>query len=221
MPPLNRSLNAATLSASVMFLYLLAPSFGLAEKSSGQDPQNPAAKQRVIKRVAWRHEPVKLSKLKVKGKEVEPAKKFVEEDDWLNGLTITVKNTSDKTIVWIDLALNFPRPAGSGGEPDARDHLVYGHYPPPPGEAGTPHTQQPPARPGETVELALADYEGTLEFLRKTNYPASIKQVEIDLSEVIFDNGMMWSGDALFRRDPNNPGRWNRVDEPQGPGGDA
>lgn len=164
MLSLTRSNHVTTFLASVVFLYMFSPSFGTAGRSSGQMPENPAAQERVIKRTAWRNEPVKIVKLKVKGKPVEPARKFLAENDWLRGLTVSVKNTSDKTIVWIDLALDFPRSTDSSSEPDARDHLIYGHYPPPPGGTATLHPEQPPVRPNETVDLVLTDYEGVSEF---------------------------------------------------------
>lgn len=38
--------------------------------------------------------------------------------------------------------------------------------------------------------------------------------MDVEVSEVVFDDGTKWSGDALFRRDPNNPERWNRIEQP-------
>lgn len=166
------------------------------------------SKERRIKKLDWPKEPVKIEKIQVKGKAIGLGTPFTEEDDWLSGLTIKVKNISDKPIVFLDIAINFPRPDSQ--EPEARDHILYGQYPLAPGETAPdgPAVAEPPIRPGETVELALSDYEGTRRFLNQSNYLASITALEIDISDVYFDQNTKWSGGQIFRRDPNNPHGW-------------
>jgi hypothetical protein len=165
-------------------------------------------KERIVKKKSWRNEPLEISKLKIKGKLADLNKKFVEEDDWLRGFSVEVKNTSSKTITYIELDLEFPALSGSTGERPSLDHLLYGEYPAPPGEATTPHPDQPPLLPGETANLTLTDYDGLREFLNQTGKPASIKQLDIGISTVIFADGMKWEGGQIFHRDPDNPNRW-------------
>jgi hypothetical protein len=138
--------------------------------------------------------------------------KFFEDDDWLKGLTINVKNTSGRIIKYVELDLVFPRPNDSPNQPVSRDHLIYGQYPLQPGEAG-PANPQPPVMPGDTVEIALTDYEGTMDFLLHTNY-RSIKQLEIEIGMVIFDDDTKWSGGRLYRRDPTRPDGWMLLPAP-------
>lgn len=164
--------------------------------------------ERIIKKHSWRNEPVKIAKLKIKGAGIELGQKFQADDDWFRNLTVSVKNTSDKTVVFIDLMLTFPATADPTQEQAASDHLIYGHYPPPPGESGTPHPDQPPLKPGDSATLILTDYEGTRQFLDKVGKPKSIKEIEVSIGEIIFENGIKWSGGQLFRRDPNDPHSW-------------
>ncbi|HEY0100294.1 MAG TPA: hypothetical protein VGB76_15195 [Pyrinomonadaceae bacterium] len=99
------------------------------------------------------------------------------------------------------------------GEPEAHDRIIYGQYPTLPGEIATPHPDQPPIPPGETVDMVLKDYEGIRDFLNNTHYPASINRLEISVGDVVFDDGTKWSGGGIFRRDPDKPGGWIRIKE--------
>jgi hypothetical protein len=174
---------------------------------AGQD------KEREIKKMNWPKEPVKIGKLKAKGAIIALGEKFHAEDDWLKGLTFSVKNTSEKTITYLEIELSFPRDKSAQAEPDAHDRIMYGQYPALPGETATPHPDQPPIRPGETVDVVLKDYDGIRDFLNQTHYPVSIKRLEVSVGDVVFADGMKWSGGGLFRRDPDNPGGWMRIKE--------
>lgn len=175
------------------------------------------AKERTLKKVSYRDEPVSITKLKVKGTRVGFNQKFItDDDDWFRNLTVSVNNTSSKTVVFIDLMLTFPAPEGATQERAASDHMIYGHYPPPPGETGTLHPDQPPLKPGDRATLVLTDYEGTRRFLDQVGKPKSIKEIEVRISEVVFDDGKKWSGGMLFRRDPNNPNIWLPEPMPRG-----
>ena len=170
-------------------------------------------KDRVLRRIERKNEPLKISKLKVKGEQVVFNQKFiVDEDDWFRNLTVSVKNVSDKTIVYFDLRLNFP-PTGTA-QRTSSDHLLYGHYPPPPGETGTPHPDQPPLKPGDTATVVLTDYEGTRAFLNQTGQAQSIKEIQTSIEDIIFADGTMWNGGVLMKRDPNDPNSWIPIDGP-------
>lgn len=195
------ALTATVLTAFFVFTNKLRPLFDVTGHAH-------ASKERTIRKSHWPKEPVKIEEIKVKGKTIGLGAKFTEEDDWLSGLTIKVKNISDKPVVFLDIAVSFPRPDSQ--EPAARDHLLYGRYPLAPGEAAsdTPVVGEPPVQPGETAELTLTDYEGTRRFLDESDYPTSITALEIDISDVYFDQNTKWSGGQIFRRDPNNPNGW-------------
>lgn len=173
--------------------------------------------ERTIKKYSWRNEPIKIDKLKVKGKHVGLGQNFLEDDDWLNGLTVSVKNVSGKTIVYIEMVLEFSRPEGPAQGIPTINRLMYGQYPLLPGETDPPNSESP-VTPGETVDIVLSDYDSLQEVLRQTNYPPSIKQVEVSVDSVIFNDGTKWYKDKIFTRDPNNPNKWRRVDKPQGIG---
>jgi hypothetical protein len=170
-------------------------------------------KEREIKKLNWPKEPVKIGKLKAKGATVILGEKFRADDDWVKELTISIKNISEKTITYLEIELSFPRDKGAPEETDAHDRIIYGQYPALPGETATAHPDQPPIRPGNTVDVVLRDYEGIRKFLNETHYPVSINRLEVSVGDLVFDNGTKWSGGGLFRRDPDNPGGWIRIKE--------
>jgi hypothetical protein len=196
---LSAALTLAALASPAVFS--VAPPAGAAASAGGP-------KERSIRKVDWPGEPFKIEEMKVGGKAVGLGAKFSAEDDWLRGLTVKVRNVSDKPVLFLDVALNFPRQGSP--EPESRDHLLYGRYPPPPGQPApeSPAAGQPPIRPGETAELVLGDYEGTRRFLDQTNYPESITELEIEISDAFFDRDTKWSGGQILRRDPHDPNRW-------------
>jgi hypothetical protein len=170
-------------------------------------------KEREIRKLDWPKEPVKIGKLKGKGAIIVLGEKFSADDDWMKGLTFSVKNTSEKTITYIEIELSFPRDKGTQEEPDAHDRIIYGQYPALPGETATPHPDQPPIKPGDTVDVVLKDYDGIRDFLNNTHYPVSINRLEVSVGEVVFDDGTKWSGGGLFRRDHEKPNGWIRIQE--------
>lgn len=165
------------------------------------------AQERTIKRVKWHDEPLEITKLEVKGKEISFNRSFdAEGDDWFRDLTVSVKNVSGQAIHFIDLGLTFE--PGGGGDIPSQDHLLYGCPPRFSGEADAPKCDQSPLKPNETATLALQDYEGTRRFLNETGKPQNINGFEVSIGEVIFADGRMWSGGQILKRDPNDPNRW-------------
>jgi hypothetical protein len=169
--------------------------------------------ERAIKKNSWKNEPIKVLSVKIKKKEIKLAEKFLEGDDWLKGLTLKVQNVSDKPITFVSLSLDFPIPEGSGIDVPSSYVFEYGRNPRIPEGINLPDIPQP-IQLKETREIVLpdAEYANLLDFLKRTHYPNSIKNVEIVIGKVVFDDGTMWSAGVLFRRDPNDPDAWIKVE---------
>jgi len=168
--------------------------------------------ERILKKGPFPNEPLNVVSIKVRGKPVESDKKFVEEDDWLKGLTIKLKNVSNKPIIFIEISLRFPateeRP--DGPEPSYVRTLRYGREPSP--DALTLPDQPKPVMPNDTVEINLTDedHETINAALVQLGYQRS-KYVKMLLRTVIFDDDTMWRAGEILHRDPIEPGRWNVV----------
>lgn len=160
--------------------------------------------ERTINKVSWRTEPIKIVRLKTKGKPIELGKKFIEDDEWLQGLTVTVENVSNKLISRIELSLSFPRPEGpSQTIPTYTVGLFYGRDP-----ADTEGSEaQKQVIPHESVDVKMLDVN--LPFIRedleKLGYPDRITQAEIRVDSVTFSDGSMWIGDEMLYPNPADP----------------
>jgi hypothetical protein len=166
--------------------------------------------ERIIEKISWRTEPIKILRLETKGKAIELDKHFVEKDDWLKGLRATVENTSNKAISRIVLDLSFPRPKGSSEELSTYTvKMIFGRDSLDTGD-GKPQRQ---VSPGDLAEVKLL--EVNLPFIKEDlehlGYPTKITHAQIMVSSVTFIDGSMWAGDdTILYPDPNNPGK--RID---------
>lgn len=158
--------------------------------------------------------PVSIKAVKTKGRSVPLDKKFTDEDDWLKGFAVLVRNDSNKTITHIGLRMVF---RGEEGQIPARWHLNYG---PDPffyeSDAAVPRDVVPSVLPGGELELKLSDaeLEDLKPFLNKVGFPDPV-HVEIGVSTIGFADGTAWYGRMLKRG--SGGVKWKRVDPPSGP----
>lgn len=193
-----RCLSLRTL---ILILALIACAF---QTTVAQQPT-----ERVIRRLpVEENEPIAITDIKVNGQSVSLDKKFVADDDWLRSLVFSVKNKSDKLILYASIRLQFPRPPGSRDIPDIYD-MSYGN--------GSLQVRRPTsqevlvgASPGEVVEIRLSDQQfvGLREFLTATHYPPGIEKVDLSISHTIFADDTMWYAGATCLRDPKEPSIW-------------
>ena len=187
-----------SLGAAVMFTTVPLASGGT------QEPQG-----RTIRRInTERNEPIAVTGTRVNGRVVSFGEKFVADDDWMKGLVISVKNTSDKLILFVSLGLRFPRPANSQDKISVTD-LSTGNR--------ALLTRQPTGNerlvgiaPGETVDLRLSadEFDGIQRFLAGTGYPPSIEKLDLAIDSVIFEDDAMWSNGTRLLRDPKDSSKW-------------
>ena len=167
-PNFRRALYAL---ASLGFL------IGFAANLRGTAASVPRPKNRTISRLPIeQNRPIAISEVKVWGKKVRHHRGFLENDNWLEGLVIKIKNKSSKSILFAAIDLQFPRPVGSAG-PFAIDEVSYGnrdlalHLP-------TRVDRSDSIAPGQTVDLRLSTSEldsikGLLNF---SGYPSGIAE---------------------------------------------
>src|SRR5947207_2494042 len=84
---------------------------------------------RIVTTKPWRLEPVKVIAVKNKKKgNIEVGKAFDDDDDWLDGFTVTVVNNYDKTVTAMTISMVFRRDSG-----DTRPPLAWSlNFGPPP-----------------------------------------------------------------------------------------
>src|SRR5258705_6505689 len=76
---------------------------------------------RIVVRKPWPVEPVRDVAVKTKNKEnIETGRAFDEDDDWLDGFTVTVVNNYDKTVTAMTISMVFRREPGDTRPPLAQ-----------------------------------------------------------------------------------------------------
>ncbi|HEY0006474.1 MAG TPA: hypothetical protein VGB17_16955 [Pyrinomonadaceae bacterium] len=150
--------------------------------------------------------PVEIVYIKLNGKAIQPGEKIQGDDDWLKGLSFTLKNISDKPIAYVDLGLRFPQPKG---------FVVYSlNYGVDFSRGQSRRVSSPPAiQPGEILELALTKekYPIFQRILALGGATKSFDTVPYFIERVCFENepDVVWEGGNLKRRDPNIFSKFN------------
>src|SRR6266403_5625060 len=162
-------------------------------------------RERTVVRKPWRIEPVKVIAAKnKKNGNIEIGKAFDDDDDWLDGFTVTVVNNYDKTVTAMVIDMVFRRDPG-----DTRPPLGWPVY-------FGPHPSSPEylhrdpnkiIKVGETADLSLSpeDYKWLMVFLKQNDFPVSIGRVEMVISDVGFEDGSLLHRGTFFLQDPKNP----------------
>ena len=153
--------------------------------------------------------PVEIVSIKLNGTEVQPGEKISGDDDWLRGLSFTLKNISDKPLGYIAMGLRFPQPNGF-----VVFNLSYGVD----FSRGEPRrSYSPPAiQPGETVDLILTKqrYPNFLEILSMANAARSFEVAPYYVERISFadDPDVIWEGGYLKRRDASTIGKFDIIE---------
>jgi hypothetical protein len=175
--------------------------------------QTDQPQERMIKKLSWPEEPVKIKAVKNRDKTIELGKKFSAGDDWLKDLVVTVDNTSGKPILFIAIDLRFKRNDDSQ-EPPWSFMLAYGRRKLP----NEPlHPDAPKALlPGEDVNISFYDgaYDEIKRRLQELNYHGGIRAVDLIVNDIYFADGTRWYAGKLFYPDPGDPNTWSSNTQP-------
>ncbi len=189
-------------------VYVVLVSVGL-RLAIGQEPSGLSAspqRDRTVMRKSWRVEPVKVIAAKNKKKDrIEMNKAFDDDDDWLDGFTITVSNGYHKTVTAMTVEMIFRREPGDPRPPVAKA-LHFG-----PSPISIQYNLRDPnkvIKAGESAELKLtpANYRSLSSVLVEKGYPSSIKRVELVIRHVGFEDGSVLISGTWYLQDPNNSG---------------
>jgi hypothetical protein len=153
--------------------------------------------------------PVEILSIKLNGKEIQPGEKITGDDDWLQGLSFTMKNISDKPIAYMEVGLKFSRPGA---------FVVYSlNYGVDYSRGESRRESSPPAiQPGQTLNLVLTKekYPIFLSVLAQGGASRSSDTVSYSLNRVSFEgeSDVIWSGGNLMRRDSNRLDEFNVIE---------
>lgn len=164
-------------------------------------------------------EPIKIVAVKTKNKEnIQIGTTFEEDDDWLDGFTVTVANNYDKTITAVTINMIFRREPGDTRPPMAKE-LHFG-----PSPIAREYIYRNPnkvIKVGKTADLRLSahSYKILKRDFQQTGYADSIMKVELVITEVGFEDGSVFDSGTFWFQDPanpNDPTKKIRVRQPAG-----
>lgn len=188
-------------------------------REAPQEPRLRGKERAVNKAFAPPSEPVEFAGLKVKEKAARLGDKFEGEGDWLRGVAFSIKNRADRPIVWARLDVTFPETAATG--PVMLHQIFLGRRPDLPQTAAAAPLR---LMPKETLEVSLAPEYDRIKRLIELRHASVelVHEVDLRLGEVLYEDGTLWSGGQLFKRNPDagQPRKWLRVSEgPKTPAG--
>ena len=186
----------APLKCSALCLLALLPAYfpGVATRPVLSEGGRPEA--RVVKRLRRIPLPVDITSVRVRDEVFELGQPFSGEDDWFKGLAVGLENNSGVVITYIGGGFLFPWPAGlqgAGKRAPLYHSFMYGRHPEAPAEVRL--SKQPiSVGPGETFTATISndDYESIRRRLGELGYPASIREMALNIEEVYFADGSSW-----------------------------
>ena len=171
-------------------------------------------KKEIVQRLTFIKYPVELA-FELKGEPIKYREsvdtaegirtyEFEATAEWLNELTIKVRNVSDKPITYINLNLHFPEVTKNGST--ALQQIFVGVDP------GRKFTR-PELRlePGQTLEIHVSEEYARIKSLAKVvdNFAVeNISKVWVEFHAALFDDWTMFEAGAMYRRDPKDPSKW-------------
>lgn len=213
---MNRRASASrkmiTVALALANLCVLTLYVGGWSHSAPRTPAGQGSGRAVLRERPAPDEPVELGEVKLKGKPVKFDDRVEGDDDWLREVTIKVRNKSKKAITYLRLDLTFPETASTGG---ALFHQIFDGR-----RSDVPFLQNNPPlllMPNQSTEISLAaEFDKLKRLIEPRHAPVgSINEVNVRLGEVMFEDGTLYSGGAIFKRNPDQSGprKWLRVEE--------
>ncbi len=182
-------------------------------------------KERAVTIVTFKDQPVEIVAVKVKDKVVERDKKFGGDKDWLNGMVVTVKNSSAQPVVYVTVSVtaHYEKDGVRRRTEDGRDYvaetnLFYGMRPRLPDEPQRT-VSSVPLMPGQTADLVLSAVERDQLYWLLRDYSTDIPELTLWIDHVAWygDDKTMWVRERMLQQDPNNPRRWLPIESPSPP----
>jgi len=130
------------------------------------------------------------------------------DNDWLNHLIVQAKNTSGKTVRYLEVKILLPNT-----KPEIRQlslPFIYGH-------PYSKSKEMEPLKTGAKINLVATRTrceEVKKQLVRMGSSPFSINELKTRVNLAIFDDGTAWYLGQLHRQDPNDPMRWIVTQQP-------
>ena len=172
--------------------------FGLTAKINA----NQAGQGRILKSVTYPFAPVEIIEIKVNDTPISFNQILGNDIDWINGLTVRVKNTSEKPISYISIDLRS-EPPESGDKPRITSFS----------KGVLPVSRDIPVAPGNTLVApdTFIEIPFTNEQFQIYKDYLQVSSLQVSVGSVFFTDDTLWMQGVLYTRDTKNPNKWNPV----------
>ena len=130
--------------------------------------------------------------------------KFRDKDDWFKNVKIRLRNISGRPIVGLSASLYFKPP---------HSRIMF--------QMALEQTQpqnlkQQPLQPGHEIDLEINEgsFNQAIGYIRQSGVEANQLPVSLSVESALFSDDFGWRKGVFIRRDPNNPNKWDAVDNP-------
>lgn len=182
-----------TFHLAVLFILFLTSGVGLAQQG-----------EEVEVHYLSNNAPVRIVSVKVGETSVESGKKFSASEHWLKDLTVVVKNNYGKTVSYVEIGVIVFSPEG-------QEHILpYGYR----FWLGNRRTNLDKSvlkleagSNNDSAELSppSTEYDSIRESLDWVGHPTKVKRIRVQVEEVTFADGTVWSTGNWYRIDLTNP----------------
>lgn len=200
----------ASVKAALQLILILANLWVAVVYLTGwTNPLGQNSRKTVVRPVTLSKEPIEIA-IKHRGALIKANQEFDADADWVTNLVIKITNKSQHPITFIDLDVTFPETRAFLGGKVALHQVMLGLEP----ESKEPRA---PLRllPNDSIEVALSGQIDRIKALMKNKQPSldSVNQILIRLQQVIFEDGTLYSGGEVYKRntDPNDSHKWIKI----------
>jgi len=153
------------------------------------------------------NEPLKIISFDVQGKKVLSGEKFSDSDYWTKTLSIDVQNSFGKKVSYIGIGIFFVRPKDQETVPIFHYSLVRGNRKSALKclESGFDFPSSNSRDKNTKITLSDKEYQEIRESLDQLGYPAKIQKVQVQIEEIVFEDGKLWSLGSWYKIDPDDP----------------
>lgn len=158
--------------------------------------------------------------------EVQTVAPFRADSDWLQTMTISFFNRTNRTIVAAFLTFGFPETGDGRVRPQHAYHMDVGRVPAVDAFTGKgqpmridPNRKPLAWEPGQTFTIRVGDFIKELKAEMEGDLPvAAISRVSIHIGPFFFQDGMRWFAGVFEAPDRGHPGKYRAMPDDYFPG---
>ena len=159
--------------------------------------------------------PIKLASFNIGDKTFEFGTEFRAEDDWLRHFSVNIQNTFSKDVTYVEVAVTGSRPAEEKGQMVCRYEIRKGSKSAAlqRRDSGVLLKANEPTPTLLNIRRTDAEYFQDRDYLDRHGYPQKMPGLRLQMQEIVFSDGTMWSSGNWYKADPDDSSKLVRIDK--------